>query len=238
MVLQFPSLKTAVLIFYFVIGHGPPPAVTDAISDAARIVVKNGRSVKTDFYHWEKDYSVFVSITVENWTNYTLLRPDLIIHSGTQILNPTRTVVPARREMFGMRKQWSGAVGTAGAVSWQVAYSNRLFLVMWDAPYSFNHYSNWMGVGMTTKGHMPKPQTTDWRYKMYYGDNETNFNFIRGEFYYNENPISLRFEDFEFVGKMTKGHQAHVTVIFRPIESRGDCLAKQIKDQLGMQNSP
>nr|AXS67887.1 coluporin-15 [Colubraria reticulata] len=207
MVFQFPMLKTVVLILLFIID----------VNQADVTYISDGRSVQHDAKNWMWSYKVFAHITVENWTKHPLVRPHLSLNRGRMLHAPS-LVLSGKREMFILRKIRDSATGTAGTVSWLVGFTKRRFVLMWSTPFDFTYYSNWMGVGMTTKGHTEKNGRFD---QMYYGSNDTILLFNRGEFYYHENPVIYRDDEFEITGRMNKAHKALVTVTFRSVKKTG-----------------
>nr|AXS67885.1 coluporin-13 [Colubraria reticulata] len=237
MVLQFPSLKTAVLIFYFVIGHGPPPVVTDNnktdetnVYIAADQAVKNKWSAVTipRLEKWNRDWWVYVAIQVENWTRHPLTYPRMTFQYGWPVWDAD-TIQPGERATFLARKAKNAGTGTSGTLSWMVGSTNRLFELMWSNPFSSTLSSNWLGLGMTKTGTVDR---VDRFTQMYSGDSDDKLAFVRNEFYTNIVPIHYRDDQFQILGWMTKSTWAYVEVYFYPAEGNYDDLAESIVKNL------
>nr|AXS67892.1 coluporin-20 [Colubraria reticulata] len=222
---SFPRLKTVLVIFLFVIGHGPPPvkgSETDVITDGRSLA---GKSLD-DFV--EKDYRVHAVIQVENWTRYALLNPIVRLGGGV-ITSLPYNVLPGEREAFAARKSDFGPTGSYGIVIWEVAGTDRLFVLMWSEPYDFTFHNNYLGLGMTKKGHMEIPPQITWYERMYYDTGNSNFTFDRKKF--NDDSLEpLHFSndtEFEITGEMSPSHHAKIKVTFKPVESNFDNLASE-----------
>nr|P0DN66.1 RecName: Full=Tereporin-Ca1; AltName: Full=Actinoporin-like protein [Terebra anilis] len=163
-------------------------------------------------------YRVTCAIQVENWTRYPLLYPTVRVnYNGAVTVNPS-PILPGKKEGFSVRKPSGTATGVSGTVSWELSGAHRRFVLMWSAPFNFDHYSNWMGVGLTQPGVTRVPPGKAWFDLMYYGptDCKGELRYERGEFYYTIDPVIYRDENFEIVGTMTNVHNALIKVVIRP----------------------
>nr|AXS67896.1 coluporin-24 [Colubraria reticulata] len=237
MVLQFPRLKTLLVIFLFVIGHGPPPVRMidpEEIKAAALTAVTRGDSPTVDQMKKRilSDWSwVKVIVLVENWTRFPLLDNTLIYTTGSSLYEPS-DIQPGTKEVFAARKRHETLTGIYGTVSWLVEGANRRFVLMWGLPYNFDLYSNWMGVGMTREGLTTTAEQYYYFKQMYYYYNTHDLKFVRKAFYYDENPQTYRDTDFEIEGWMTKIHNSTATVIFKPVNDTD--LAPSVRKKLGL----
>lgn len=169
-------------------------------------------------------YSVTCGIEIENWTRFPLTHPMSSIGGG-YLSVPPQAVLPSKREAMVSHKNSGTATGTYGTVSWLIKDNNRRVVVMWSAPYNFNHYSNWMGVGITTAG--VTTHNNNWFDLMYYRSSDRDLGFSREEYYYTVNTILYRDAKFEIRGTMGSSHKAEAKIKVIPINE--DDLASPIK---------
>nr|AXS67902.1 coluporin-30 [Colubraria reticulata] len=214
MVLQFPRLKTVLMICVFVIVTSRKDVVAKKTPYCKRVT--DGSSLKENTLKDLKDlgYWVGVVIQVENWTRYPLLYPTVRLSGGTMATVPT-TLLPCKREAFMVRKASFAGKGSYGTVSWEVYGANRLFVIMWSAPYNFDFYSNWLGLGMTKKGHTTVASGETWFDQMYDGNSDSNFEFHRKEYDDTEDPLTWWDSEFHIRSVMTTEHNAQVNVTFK-----------------------
>nr|AXS67881.1 coluporin-9 [Colubraria reticulata] len=226
--LPFPSLKTVLVVFLFVIGHGPRPVRGTETGD-----VIDGRSLagKKLSGFWEEYYRVNTVIQVENWSRYALLNPVVRLGDGV-ITSLPYNILPGQREAFVTRDSYYVATGSYGTVSWEVAGADRMFVLMWCEPYDINLYSNWMGLGLTTKGQMEIPLGFGWFRKMYYGFSDSNITFYRGKFEAGHlDPVAFRDDkEFQIMGVMSPDNRALIKVTFLPAKGDYENLTPELKD--------
>nr|AXS67900.1 coluporin-28 [Colubraria reticulata] len=236
MILLFPSLKAVLVIALFVIGH-EPPSVTGQTDDADLIIaaeeaVTDGESLagkKTVLTKWEADFGVSAVIEVENWTRYALIEPKVQLSGGVMTKSTPTAISPAKREAFAVRKIMDAATGTYGTVCWKVKGEERLFVIMWSNPYDFNIHSNWLGVGLTKKGHTTVPPGEQWFDQMFKGSNDTNFTFFRREFDKTTDPVVFgNDKEFRISGVMTTNHKVRIRVTFLPNKDNYSHLAPAV----------
>nr|UMA83632.1 venom-related protein conoporin [Conus judaeus] len=235
----FPALKTMVTVFLLLMGNVSPVhpatgAIAATVASIASSVITAGTSLAGTTLQGLADpnFSVTCTIQVENWTRYPLIAPRLrIANDGAATTSPV-AILPGKREAFAVRKASNVRKGVYGTVSWELLGARRRFVIMWSAPYSFNKYSNWMGLGMTREGLMDVAPDNTWFNQMYYGSSSGNLNFKRKEFYYNTDPFIYSNEKFEAEGDMTNGHHAQVRVIIRPTRNNWEDLADEIRQNM------
>ncbi|XP_076449273.1 tereporin-Ca1-like [Babylonia areolata] len=174
-------------------------------------------------------YRVTCGVEVENWTCHPLTLPHVQLGRGTLTLAPS-AVAPATREVMVARKISGLAEGTFGTVSWLIQPMNRRLVVMWSAPFNFNHFSNWLGVGLTGEDVIAHAPGNDWFDQMYYGESTPQLQFERGEYYADIRPVVCRDADFEVEGIMGSDHKAVVKVILRPQDPKN--FARSIKEKM------
>nr|AXS67897.1 coluporin-25 [Colubraria reticulata] len=234
MVLQFPSLKTLLMTFLFVIGHGPPPVRTasfEAVQAAARTAVIAGPSIEAlrrkDIE--ELGYWVNVIMTIENWSRFPLNSRNNRVHSGSFFYG-TGEINPGKREVLAFLN--GDLVGSYGTVSFLVSGANRRFVIMWSAPYLIANggYRNWMALGMTSVGRTSTDDEYGYFDEMYENWGTWYLKFDRKEFYWKEDPVNFSNDQFVLWGKMAPTRKAHITIVFRPLSN--DDLAPQIKEEL------
>nr|AXS67884.1 coluporin-12 [Colubraria reticulata] len=193
----FPRLRTLMVISVYIISFPAP------------------RSMR-QWVKWSDDpwYRVKVEITVENLTSFPLLRPVLRLVKGVNSSSPA-DIDPNSEKTFNVRLVKTSLYGTYGTVSWEVSGENRRFVVMWSAPYSFDLYSNWMGLGLTTQGQTDVAAGDTWFDQMYYKKSSELLKHIIKKFKTDENPVNLRVDDFNISGTMTSGHHAKIKIQFQ-----------------------
>ena len=91
------------------------------------------------------------------------------------------------------RKTSGTATGSYGTVSWLIEALNRRVVVMWSAPFNFNHHSNWLAVGLTAPGTTKHAPGNAWFNRMYYENSSQQLMFERGEYYANVRPVLYRY---------------------------------------------
>nr|AXS67883.1 coluporin-11 [Colubraria reticulata] len=159
------------------------------------------------------DYRVKVKITVENHTPYTLTAAYWKIVEGVTVTDPL-SIGPRAMRMCAFRKRDNVAYGTYGTVSWEVSGKDHRFVVMWSAPFSFDFYSNWMGLGLTERWKTSVAFGDD-LFKEMYGDTKIqDFTYLNKDFFSDLNPVNLKLHGFNMTGTMTSGHHAEITVKF------------------------
>nr|BAI78310.1 echotoxin A [Monoplex echo] len=175
-------------------------------------------------------YSVTCIIEVENWTKHLMSRPEIQIANSGGLLTLASNIMPATAQAFATRKPAGLASGVYGTVSWVLGQTNRRVVVMWSAPYNFDFYSNWMGVGMTKAGVSVPSSRSAWFDQMYYRGSSSDLSFVRGEYYYHVNPIYWKNNEWEVEGSMTNVHNARVRVMVKPMNTMD--LASSILSKL------
>ena len=92
------------------------------------------------------------------------------------------------------RKKGHTATGSYGTVSWLVEGKARRVYVMWSAPFNFDHYSNWLAVGISREGSTEHPANKSTFDLMYYGEPGTSsyLGFNRREFWSSISPAIYR----------------------------------------------
>ena len=100
---------------------------------------------------------------------------------------------------------------------------------MWSCPYSFDHHSNWLGVGLTATG---TTTHNDWFHQMYYEKSGNGLNFVRGEYYHHTKTLSYKDGSFEITGIIGTSHKATAKIIVRPLQEAdlSDNIQKAVKD--------
>nr|P0DN67.1 RecName: Full=Tereporin-Ts1; AltName: Full=Actinoporin-like protein; Flags: Precursor [Terebra subulata] len=207
------------VIFALVLGNASPvqsvaitaTAVATAIGAASQII-SAGTSLASTILSGlaASGYRVTCAIQVENWTRYPLIYATVQINRNAAVTVSPSSILPGKREGFSVRMPNGLAEGVYGTVSWELLGIKRRFVLMWSAPFNFNHFSNWMGVGLTRPGITKVPSGMTWFNKMYYDKTGRvgNLHFERGEFYYETNPVIYRDSKFEIEGTMTNIHNA------------------------------
>nr|DAZ86985.1 TPA_inf: venom-related protein Conoporin [Conus judaeus] len=235
----FPALKTMVTVFLLLMGNMSPVVPRSStplhkVKVLAYKVVTPGNSLNGVTLQdlAATNYKVTCVIQVENWTRYALMYPTVLTLGSPAVSSAPTAILPTKKEAFATHKPRSTATGVSGTVSWELQGAERRFVLMWAAPYNFNHYSNWMGVGMTREGLVDVAPGNTWFNQMYYGSSSGNLNFKRKEFYYNTDPFIYSNEKFEAEGDMTNGHHAQVRVIIRPTRNNWEDLADEIRQNM------
>nr|UMA83983.1 venom-related protein conoporin [Conus judaeus] len=232
----FPALKTMVTVFLLLMGNVSPVhpatgAIAATVASIASSVITAGTSLAGTTLQGLADpnFSVTCTIQVENWTRYALMYPTVLTLGSPAVSSAPTAILPTKKEAFATHKPRSTATGVSGTVSWELQGAERRFVLMWAAPYNFNHYSNWMGVGMTRLGLVDVAPGDTWFNQMYHHGDSEDLTFKRGRFYYDLKPVIYRNEEFEIVGIMTNIHRAEIKVIIRPTIDNLEGLALPIQ---------
>lgn len=98
---------------------------------------------------------------------------------------------------------------------------------MWSCPYNFNHYENWLGVGLTHEG---TTHHSNWFDAMYYTKPISNMRYKIDSYYYHTRTISVKDNQFEIIGSMGTSHHARAHIVLRPIEF--DDLAGPLREKI------
>ena len=161
---------------------------------------------------------VVVQLEIIDLTKWPLTNPVTHIHGGVVEVQ-ARHVTPGMKEMMVMRKTYHQATGSYGTVSWDI--KGREVLVMWSAPFNFNHYSNWLGVGIGNVG----TQTGNTYNAMYYGAPTW---FKRDEYYYYTRDVT-KCDDLICVrGNMGTSHHPKIRIVVYPVSEEN--LAPKMKN--------
>nr|ANC48005.1 conoporin [Conus monile] len=233
----FPALKTMVTVFLLLMGNASPVhSVISAslVASIASSVITAGTSVASTALQAVGGSSATVTcvIQVENWTRFALKYPTVLTNGAPPITNAPTAILPTKIEAFAVEKPRGTATGTSGTVSWELQGMEQRIVLMWSAPFSFDLYSNWMGVGMTREGLVDVASGDTWYKQMYYKDDSEDLTFERGKFYYNLKPVIYRNDKFEIVGTMTNIHKAQIKVIIRPTINNWKDMALPIQEML------
>nr|BAI78311.1 echotoxin B1 [Monoplex echo] len=230
---RFRTTKMVVVVFALILAHSSKvdTAIIASISaaiagltasqvaTAATTAITTAASVASAAIEASKSgYSITCIIEMENWTKHLLAYPKVQIANSGGLVTLAKNVMPAEKQSFAVRKP-HGANGVYGTVSWAIGSTGRRAVIMWSAPYNFNFYSNWMGVGMTTTGVSVPSSRSTWFDQMYYGESSSSLSFVRGEYYYSVKPIVFKNSEYEMEGAMNNIHHAVVKVTIRPIKN-------------------
>ncbi|KAL8577240.1 hypothetical protein ACOMHN_034266 [Nucella lapillus] len=205
------------------------PKMDTAHAAASAITVGHSLAGTSTLALLQDGYRVTCGVEVENWTRFPLVRPHVQISRGTLTLAPSN-VASAMREVMVARKTSGLAEGSYGTVSWLIQPMKRRLVVMWCAPFNFNHHSNSLAVGLTETGVTEHTPGEGWFRQMYYKDSTEQLRFQRGEYQDNIQPVFCLDGDFEVEGIMGSDHKAVVKVILRPLDP--DNLAPRMKERM------
>ncbi|CAF1071799.1 unnamed protein product [Brachionus calyciflorus] len=173
--------------------------------------ISAGASVATA-HASDDQYLIRVIIELENWSNWVLHTPKVHIDAGVLCVPPSN-ILPLKKEALSARKTKDTATGSYATVSWLVGSLNKRIVVMWSAPYDFNLYSNWMGLGITTAD----VHDDSWFDRMYYERTIPEMqNYKIAEFNRNNREIMVEDGDFEFKGIMGNGHHTTIKLYIKP----------------------
>lgn len=106
---------------------------------------------------------------------------------GVETCSPENTC-----SIFGLqvaRKTSSTATGSCGTLSWLIQDNDRRFVIMWSAPFNFNHHSNWLGIGLSAPGVTAHAPGDAWFNLMYYKESSDDLKFERREYYADVRPV-------------------------------------------------
>ena len=100
---------------------------------------------------------------------------------------------------------------------------------MWSCPFNFDHYSNWLGVGLTRSG--SRRNGGNLFNQMYYENIGNGLTFVRGEYYHNTKTLSMKEGNIEVTGTMGTGHHSSAHIIVKPLVNSD--LAPSIMAKVG-----
>ena len=163
-------------------------------------------------------------IDVENKTDFTMeYVGDCFIHNG-QIEGTPVSVNPHSKIKFTGRQTGILASGTTGVVAWKIAEHTERpseeikFVVLWSAPYNFDHYANYLAIGFRESSYLVN---FDSYHDMYYDklDDPKSKWFTRREFYhdYGKMKIERRCGRFLATGDMGTAHECDVSVVLEDV---------------------
>uniref|UniRef100_A0A914UJD0 Uncharacterized protein n=1 Tax=Plectus sambesii TaxID=2011161 RepID=A0A914UJD0_9BILA len=160
----------------------------------------------------ENSYGVTVAIEIENWTNIEMEKPVTTVTAGV-ITTPPTSIGPLKREGMAGRKTGNTASGSYGVVSW--LWKDRRIVVMWGAPYNFNHYSNCLGVAIAKdQQHSPA-----WYKDLYKGQRNTSFRASdKDEYYSTVRTLEITDGDIKIEATMNTAHHAEVRIKVKPVD--------------------
>lgn len=164
----------------------------------------------------DADYSIRVTIEIENVSKWTLGSPQTFGHGGYISVAP-RQVAPNFNELMIARKTGHTATGSYGTVSWEV--QGRLVIVMWTEPYNFNHYTNVLAIGMI----QPWEHTDDTYDNIYYGKKSYQ-HMAKGSFYGTTSNLFVCDDLICMSGTMGTAHKPTVVVIVGPASDKNFAL--------------
>ena len=169
------------------------------------------------------DYRVVCGIAIENWTKYSFSDPRTKLQWG-YLSHPATTIMPASRGVMVGRKCGYTATGTSGTVSWLIDGDGRRLVVMWDAPFNFDLFSNRMALGLTEEE--CKDHGENWFEAMHQKKNQNEdivsggnprINFKRMVCNDINEEIIVNNDMFEISGTMGTVHKPEIRIIVKPI---------------------
>ena len=153
---------------------------------------------------------VVVQLEVIDLSKWSLTNPVTHIHGGV-VETQARHVKPGMKEMMVMRKTYHTSTGSYGTVSWEV--NGREVIVMWSAPYSFDHHSNWLAVGVGSKGTHQRNTFND----MYYRSGSW---FKRDEYYYYTRDVTKCDGVICIRGNMGTSQHPKIRIVVYPVSDQ------------------
>ncbi|OWF36767.1 tereporin-Ca1-like [Mizuhopecten yessoensis] len=168
-------------------------------------------------------YRNVIGMEVDNYSKWAMTSPIAYPDRGVVTLSP-REVHSGQREAMLARKTSLTATGTQGTVSWLI--DNRRVIVMWEAPFNFDFYSNKLAVGIIPYGTHTSA--------MFDVMNKGSGNFTRGVYDRNIHTIVYCDEDLCVEGTMGTSHktQVHIQVIPTAIDNVARTLETYIPETL------
>ncbi|XP_033751129.1 tereporin-Ca1-like [Pecten maximus] len=198
------------------------PQIVSAISGA----IKDGTSLQGTHLNTlmdALDYRNVIGMEVDNYSKWAMTNPVAYPDRGVITLSP-REIHPGQREAMLARKTGFTATGTQGDVSWLI--DNRRVIVMWEAPFNFDFYSNKLAVGI-----VPSTAHTS---SMFDVMNGGSGNFTRGTYDNSVHTIEYCDEALCVEGTMGTSHktQIHIQVIPRSVENVARTLETFIPESM------
>lgn len=158
------------------------------------------------------NHSIVAGIEVANCTKYQLEVLGYKVTWG-QIQVPPTSVNPGRKEALLGHQTGACTTGTTGVAAWKVGDTGMNLVIMWSAPYNFNHHDNVLAIGFSTGTITLDKETV---YEMYEKD-ETWFE--RKAFNCGASAITInsRSGRFRAVGIMGSAHKCEAKIEFQPL---------------------
>ena len=86
---------------------------------------------------------------------------------------------------------------------------------MWNCPYNFNHYKNWLGIGLTNVG--MGDEGDEFFNQMYNREPGDALNFVRGDYYDKAITLFLNDNMIEITGIMGTSHKATINIVVKDL---------------------
>lgn len=168
------------------------------------------------------NHRVVSGVEVANCTKYHLEVEGCFINNG-QIEVPPTSINPGTREALLGHQTGALCSGTTGVAAWKIGDTNLNLVILWSAPYNFDHYANWLGVGFYEgKIHV------EWKtyHEMYF---EAQTWFKRKDFYYDTDPLTYEDKNrrFKIKGTMGTSHKSQAKIDLLPLTA--DVVADSLK---------
>ena len=163
-------------------------------------------------------------VKVENKTKFPMeYVGDCFIHNGETEGTPEKVPPNSEIEFLG-RQTGQLASGTTGVVAWKIAAHSTdaaeavKLVVLWSAPYNFDHYANYLAIGFKDSSYVVD---FDSYHDMYYDklDDPKSAWFTRREFHYDYNKriIERRCGRFLATGDMGTAHDCAVKIVLEDV---------------------
>ncbi|XP_069136922.1 tereporin-Ca1-like [Argopecten irradians] len=193
-------------------------AITGGIKDGTSLQGTHLSALMADLH-----YRNVVGMEIDNYSKWAMTSPVAYPDHGVITLSP-REVHPGQREAMLARKTGFTATGTQGDVSWLI--DGRRVIVMWEAPFNFDFYSNKLAVGI-----VPADAHTN---SMFDVMNKGTGNFTRGDYDNSVHTIEYCDEALCVEGTMGTSHktQVHIQVIPKSVDNIARTLETYIPEGL------
>jgi len=166
-------------------------------------------------------YSVAVSGSIENYTEWPMIFQYCKADAG-KINKAMVTVQPGKKEGFASHKTAHTATGSWVYCLYKV--NNKRVHIMYSAPYSFDFYSNWLALALTTSSVGLDAE------EMY--DEDPSF-MAKREYYDMVRPARICREGLCISGTMGTSHKTivHINLYPRSFGNLSPSVKKSLKDK-------
>ena len=165
---------------------------------------------------------VVCKVILDNKTDFELRSPQYFIHNGQLGYGPVTVQPQSECSVVVGHQTLANASGTTGVVGWMIGNSDDMLVVLWCAPYNFDHYNNCYAIGFKKKDYIVDFESY---HEMYYDDSSLSKHswFRRKEVnrtQFDSLPLVVRKGRFEVESSMEEKHRCIMRVTMSDVPAR------------------